>query len=48
MDTVALLRQLSEASGVTGYEEEVRALVAEAFRPHADEIASTPSATSLP
>ncbi len=38
MDTVALLRQLSEASGVTGYEEEVRALVAEAFRPHADEI----------
>ncbi len=38
MDTVTLLKQLSEASGVTGYETEVRELVAEAFRPYVDEM----------
>jgi len=36
MDTVALLRELSEASGVTGYEAEVRERVAAALRPYAD------------
>jgi len=40
MDTVALLRELSEASGVTGYEAEVRERVAAALRPYADEMRS--------
>lgn len=38
VDTVALLRSLSEASGVSGYEGPVRDLVRQAFEPYADEI----------
>jgi tetrahedral aminopeptidase len=37
MDTVALLRKLSQASGISGYEDEVRAVVRQAFEPYADE-----------
>jgi endoglucanase len=38
IDTSNLLRQLSEASGVSGYEDAVRLLVRDAFQPYADEI----------
>jgi endoglucanase len=37
IDTTELLRQLSQAAGVTGYEDDVRALVREALTPLADE-----------
>ncbi|MHB9034497.1 MAG: M42 family metallopeptidase [Anaerolineae bacterium] len=37
MDTVALLRKLSQASGISGYETEVRELARQAFEPFADE-----------
>ncbi len=37
LDTSALLRQLSEASGISGYEHAVRAIVAEAMAPRAHE-----------
>jgi len=36
MNTVGLLRDLSEASGVAGYEDEVQAIVRKALEPHAD------------
>ena len=36
MDTQELLRELSQASGVSGYEEEVRAIARRTFGPHAD------------
>lgn len=38
MDVKAMLRQLSEASGVSGYEDEVRSLVSERMRALADEV----------
>jgi len=38
LDIGALLRELSEASGVSGYEEEVRGRVAEAIRPYVDDL----------
>lgn len=38
LDTSALLRRLSEASGVSGYEEAVRQVVRDAFQPYADEM----------
>lgn len=38
MDIGALLRELSEASGVSGYEEAVRERVAEAIRPYVDDL----------
>ncbi len=38
MDTVPLLRRLSEANGVSGYEHEVRDIVQELFGRHADEV----------
>lgn len=38
MDIAALLRELSEAGGVSGYETEVRERIAEAMRPYVDEI----------
>jgi putative aminopeptidase FrvX len=38
VDTVPLLKRLSEASGVSGYEHEVREIVQAAFEPYADEI----------
>ena len=38
MDTTKLLRDLSEASGVSGYEDEVRALSRKAFEPYADDL----------
>ena len=38
MDIAALLRELSEATGVSGYEMEVRERIAEAMRPYVDEI----------
>ena len=38
IESTELLRQLSQASGVTGYEDEVRQLVQEAWEPLADEI----------
>lgn len=38
METVPLLKSLSEASGVSGYEDEVRKLVLETFTPRADEV----------
>lgn len=41
MSAQDLLRKLSEASGVSGYEHAVRDLVVEAFRPYADEISVT-------
>jgi putative aminopeptidase FrvX len=37
VDIVPLLKRLSEASGVSGYEHEVREIVKEAFARHADE-----------
>ncbi len=37
MDTVALMRKLSQASGISGYEVEVRDIVRQAFEPFADE-----------
>lgn len=37
-DASTLLKELSEATGVSGYEEEVRAVVRRAFQPYADEI----------
>ena len=40
MELVPLLRSLSEASGVSGYEDEVRALVREAFSAWSDEVRS--------
>lgn len=36
MNTIQLLRDLSEASGVSGYEDEVQAIVRKALEPHAD------------
>ena len=41
MSVKAFLQQLSEASGVSGYEHNVRDIVLEAFRPYADEISVT-------
>lgn len=38
MDVKATLRELSEASGVSGYEDEVRSLVSERLRALADEV----------
>ena len=38
MDTVRLLRDLSEASGISGYEGEVREVAHKAFEPYADAI----------
>lgn len=38
MDAVALLRELSEAAGVSGYEDAVREVVRGAFEPHAHEV----------
>ena len=38
MDTVQFLKQLTEASGVSGYEREVREIVLEEFGRHADEV----------
>ncbi len=38
METRALLKRLSEASGVSGYESEVRAIVVEEFGRYADEV----------
>jgi len=38
MELSALLKQLSEASGVSGYEAEAGRVAAEAFRPYADEV----------
>ncbi|MEJ2208956.1 MAG: M42 family peptidase, partial [Anaerolineae bacterium] len=38
MDTVPLLKCLSEASGVSGYEHQVREIVQEEFSRHADEV----------
>jgi len=38
IDTTELLRQLSEAAGVSGYEEAVRALVHDALAPLADSL----------
>ncbi len=38
MDIVPFLKQLSEASGVSGYEHEVRDIVLEEFGRHADEV----------
>jgi len=38
LDTTQLLRQMSEASGVSGYERPVCAIVQEAFAPRADEV----------
>lgn len=37
MDIVNLLRNLSQASGISGYEAEVRDIVRQAFEPYADE-----------
>lgn len=42
MSAKDFLQQLSEASGVSGYEHAVRDLVVKAFRPYADEISVTP------
>jgi putative aminopeptidase FrvX len=38
VDVVATLKRLSEASGVSGYEDEVREMVQELLRPWADEV----------
>lgn len=38
MDTVPLLRRLSEASGVSGYEHQIRDIVQEEFAHYADEL----------
>ena len=38
MELVPFLKSLSEASGVSGYEDEVRGLVVEAFAPLSDEV----------
>ncbi|OGO06985.1 MAG: hypothetical protein A2Y73_00260 [Chloroflexi bacterium RBG_13_56_8] len=38
MDATELLRSLSQASGVSGYEDEVRTVAREAFAPHADDL----------
>jgi putative aminopeptidase FrvX len=38
VDTVSLLKRLSEAAGVSGYEHQVREIVREAFTPYADEV----------
>ena len=38
MDIVPLLKRLSEASGISGYEREVRDIVREVFGRHADEV----------
>jgi len=38
MDSVALLRELSDAFGVSGFEDEVRTLITERIRPFVDDI----------
>jgi putative aminopeptidase FrvX len=38
VEIVPLLKRLSEASGVSGYEDEIRGIVQEAFAPYADEL----------
>jgi len=38
MDSMALLRELSDAFGVSGFEDEVRELIAERIRPFVDEL----------
>ena len=38
MDTKAILKQLTEAAGVSGYEDVVRDIVVEAFTPRADSV----------
>jgi putative aminopeptidase FrvX len=40
LDVGALLKELSEASGISGYEVQVREAVAVALRPHVDELRS--------
>jgi len=40
METVRLLRELTQASGVSGYEDEVRAIVRRAYEPLADSLRS--------
>ena len=40
MEIVPLMRSLSEASGVSGYEDEVRAIVREAYSARSDEVRS--------
>jgi endoglucanase len=42
-----LLRKLSEASGVSGYEHAVRNLVTAAFRPYADEVSVTAMGSTI-
>ncbi|MGD8397416.1 MAG: M20/M25/M40 family metallo-hydrolase [Anaerolineae bacterium] len=38
MEIIALLKRLSEASGVSGYETQVREIVLDVFAPYADEV----------
>ena len=38
MEIIPLLKRLSEAHGVSGYEQEIREIVQEAFGPYADEV----------
>jgi putative aminopeptidase FrvX len=38
MDSIALLRELSDAFGVSGFEDEVREIIEARIRPHVDEI----------
>jgi len=40
METVQLLRELTQASGISGYEDEVRAIVRRAYEPFADSLRS--------
>lgn len=40
MDTAQLLRDLTQASGVSGYEDEVREIVRHAFEPYVDSVRS--------
>ncbi len=40
MDTAQLLRELTQASGVSGYEDEVREIVRHAFEPYVDSMRS--------
>jgi len=42
MESIALLRELSDAFGVSGFEDEVRAHIAERIRPHVDDVAVDP------
>jgi len=42
MESIALLQELSDAFGVSGFEDEVRARIEERIRPFVDEIATDP------